>query len=354
MMRRTAYCVVMLWLVGFVLLGSARAQSNDDAAIDQISRMRDIGAGDQGRIGQWVEREVDALVRKAATNDASVLGAFRAKMSGRFNDSGNTEAFRTQFAIQSTRVAVARFQNPAVRPIAARALATVLGEYQRVETLDGLLAGLPVSDAATRYLCARALTKLASEIGPNAEAFAKTLEALRQAGLAETSPVVLSRIYLALAYPNQVPAVLDAYMQIFDKRLDYRRGPALVVDRAETDAFEFFRTAGVVNALSADQKNQLASRLAVFLRLDALRYSADELTRYEPEALELRMVAAEDVLRTLVGAGKGGDMAGELATGGHARRGDVLNQAHAWVGNAESNQNGALNEAPWNVPVGAP
>ena len=109
----------------------------------------------------------------------------------------------------------------------------------------------------------------------------------------------------------------------------------------------------MLSALSADQKAELARRLSVFLHLDAQRYNTEKLEFYERAALERRLDGVEAILSTFV-PGAGGDIRGELAKAGHDAREAVLLQAYLWVGNPETNDAGALNATPWNVPIGAP
>jgi hypothetical protein len=213
---------------------------------------------------------------------------------------------------------------------------------------------LKSDDQSTRFLCALGLVSLQPSIAQDKAKLAQTVGALRAAGETEQSVPVLTRIYLALAYPGQLADVFDAYVALFDKRLEVRRGSAVFADRAEVDAFEFFRRPGVTGALSADQKVALARRIAVFLRLDALRYSTDDLKFTERECLERRLTAAEDCLEALVGSGQGGDIRSELKLGGHDRREAILQQAYRWIGHPTTRQNGTLNSSPWNVPLGAP
>jgi hypothetical protein len=140
-------------------------------------------------------------------------------------------------------------------------------------------------------------------------------------------------------------------------RLEQRRGKVVFVDRAELDALEFFRQPAVLNALNANQKADLANRLATFLRLDAERYSSRDLggdiAARERECVERRLDALEACLAALVGGG-GGDVRGDLKQGGHGRRQVIMQQVYAWIGHPATQRAGALNKAPWNVPIGAP
>ena len=346
----------LIWVSSLVVLFAGRLQAQDasvsDEQIDQIRGMQNIGVGDQGRIGKWVEAQVTGL----ATADPADQAAFRGfldKLDAQYTNRGNTGPFAAELAAQLTNVAKTWFAKMDVSATVAQALALILVRMDRVETVEGLLLGLESRVDATRALCARGLAKLRVSIAAGNSGLDRTIQALRAAGSKESDSVALGYMYSALAYPGHAASVFDVYMELFDKRLDARRASGAIVDRAEVEAFEYFRIPAVRNALSADQKAGLAQRLAVFLRLDAQRYHSDELEHGERDALERRLDGAEAILAALV-PGAGGDLCGELRKGGHASREAVLQQAYRWVGHPETNDAGALNAAPWNVPVGAP
>jgi hypothetical protein len=167
----------------------------------------------------------------------------------------------------------------------------------------------------------------------------------------EASPVVLAHLYRALSVPGQAPAVLTAFLRVFDQRLGFRRGSAVVCDGAEQSAWEYFR--GNLAGLDNDQKAELVRRVAVFLRLDAERYNAERLSEEEIIKLELSLVEAEAVLVANV-QGQSARIDATLQRGGQAVQAEVLAKVHEWVGDTGTQQAGVLNAAPWNVPTGAP
>jgi len=126
----------------------------------------------------------------------------------------------------------------------------------------------------------------------------------------------------------------------------------LVSDGADVSAFEFFRTPAVLSTLSAPQKEQLVRAIATFMRFDAQRYGTPNLTFVEIDHIQRSLDGAEEIIAAVVGNVKGGDIRGGLAAGQSPQ--EILQQAMLWVGDAKSDQPGALNAAPWNVPVGAP
>ncbi|MFQ5591812.1 MAG: hypothetical protein ACE5HE_11665, partial [Phycisphaerae bacterium] len=292
-----------------------------------------------------------------ARGDAGAFRQFRDRLDKLYRDPANTQAFDSELARQVSRRAAEAFADADLNAVVARALARVLADMSVPETFDALLAGLRTTDAGARFLCAKGLRKLQPSIAQDRAKLERTVEALKAAGLVETDAVVLAWIYLALSYPGQAEAVLDALLAIFDKRLEYRRGPAVFVDRAEVDAFDYLRQPGVLTAISVEQKAALAARLAVFLRLDAERYAdadvGSDTRAQERTDLERRLDGLETCLEAIVGSSEG-DIRGELRVGGHDRREAVLQQAYRWIGHPTTHKPGALNQPPWNVPIGAP
>ena len=351
--RTTCGLLGMLLLLG---TGSdvlwAQQTSVLDDQIDQIRTMQGIGVGDQGRIAQWVEAQVEALEQVDATDHAAFKG-FLDRFDAQYTNPRNTGQFAAQLAIQTTQVAIDKFGKADLKRPVARALALILVKMNRSEVVGGLIAGLKSNAAAPRALCARGLATLRASIATENSRLNRTIEALRAAGSQEANPVSLSHIYAALAYPGQEALVFDAYMELFDQRLARRRASTVIVDRAEIEAFEYFRIPAVLNALSTDQKAGLVRRLAVFLRLDAQRYQTNNLKYHERDVLERRLDGLEAILSTLV-PGTGADVRGELSKGGHDARAALLEQVFLWIGHPETNAAGALNATPWSVPVGAP
>ncbi len=347
------------WGLGapLLLVGSVRAQNAapEDEAINTIRQLTQINDGDQRRIGDWVQAQVDKL---AATPDAGRQAAavpFRKTFKTQYENVSNSPAFKAQLAAQTATIAAAQFVNPNLDQWVAYAIARVLVDMGGVETSVGLLAGLKSKHEPARFLCAEGLSAQKTAIAADKAKLDEVVQALKAAGLFEKSPIVLGRIYLALANPNQVPAVLDAYLAILEKRLTDRRGGAVMADGAEVEAFEFFRNPIVLSAVTQAQKEQqLVRLLAVLLRADAERYGTTGLDFYEVDRLERMMDSAEAILVELVGQGRGGKIRDEIAAGGQDRRAEVLVEAYKWVGHAQSKEPGVLNVAPWNVAIGAP
>ena len=339
-----------LWLaLSFptLMVGVAHGQANtcSNANIDAMRGRANIGASDQRRISDWVQGQVDGFRDWAA---------FRDCFAKQVSDSGNSPQFTAQLVTQTAEIAAKQFANPAFGADAAHALARVLVDMKRSETYVGLMAGLSHAEASTRFVCVLGLVRQQSSVAADQAKLTQTVQALRGAGLTETSPAILGRIYEALAIPGQTGAVFDAYMALFDKRLGDRRKLGFVEDGSERYAFEFFRSSAVQGALSAQQKSQLVSRVAVFLRFAAERYNVPGLGFGELVMVERMLDGAEDVLAGVVGGNQGGKVRDALSAGGSGKNQAALQEAYRWVGNAANGTNGVLNAAPWDVPLGAP
>jgi hypothetical protein len=251
--------------------------------------------------------------------------------------------------------ATAVFGAPGGRGDVAHALAQVLVDMDRPDVVPAFLAGLKSPDARARYVCARGLVSQKKSIGSDKTKIESVLPSLREAGMAESNPIVLGRVYESLGFPPaQAPAVFDAYLALFDRRIAFRKSNPAIVDGAELYAYEYFRTKSVASALNANQQQQLAARLAVFLRLDAERYQAANLPFDEADLLERNLDGVEEILSLIVGDSKGGKIREVLGSTGHANPAAIQPEVTKWIGNAASGEKGALNEAPWNVPIGAP
>ncbi len=337
-------CLVLVFLAG---VAHAQQASPEDAAINAMRRRADIGPNDQGRIARWVGLQIE---------DFAGFIAFRDRLTLQYEHANNSEQFRLQLTAQTAQVAAQQFAKPNLEGEIAYSLAYVLTRMNRPETLPGLLAGLKSSDARARYMCVKGLTANRRSIAAEKANLDRTVQALRAAGLVEADAVVLGRIYEALAYPGQAATVLDSYLGLFDKRLQHRRLASVIVDGAEWYAYEFFRTPGALNVLNAQQKAQLAARLGVFLRMDAERYNTAELGFDETDKIERLLDGVEAILSDsqMVGPGKGGKMREVLSAQGRGNRQAILQEAYRWVGDPNNNTPGALSEAPWSVPVGAP
>jgi len=367
-MTRTARYRAIL-LLAFLLppTGFARGQAAVDEAIDQIRRLTSIGANDQRQIRNWITMQANRLTSAGPGDrpdgmNVAAFNTFRAAILAQINNEQNTPAFHTAFAEQMANVALERFEQRASSTL-RRALARALLDIGRIETVPALLAGLKVEDQPARYLCGQGLVANRSAIASDNATLDRVLEVIEQVGPEERDAFVVGRLYDAIALPNALGKVLPAYLKVFDARIKRREATGSVTGTGEVPAFEFLRD--VAGNLTNDQRAELVRRLAVMLRQDARRYNDPALAPpkspslrdrafIERDLIERRLDAIEALLEQFVGSGRGGAIRDQLKAGGYEARASVLEEAYKWVGHADQNINGALNAAPWNVPVGAP
>ncbi|MBI1826842.1 MAG: hypothetical protein HY287_11350 [Planctomycetes bacterium] len=354
LLKRTNRWCIALATIWICLIGAGRlnAQDAEDQAIDAICKLDAISPNDYQRISGWVELQLKKLAAVPETSRPAEVTKFRERFKARYDNKENTPQCKAQLAIQAAGVAVAKFADAKLDRFIAAALARALLDMDRIETLPGLLAGLKSSQPAARSLSARALEKLKTAIVGEKDKLDQTIAALREAGVNEPNSFVLQKIYSAFPIATPPGPVVDAILAILDKRLATRK-QSPICDGAEIAAFEFLRTPAVVGAMTPEQRSQLAKSVATFLRLDAERYGAAELSFEEMDRLERSLDAEEDIFSQIV-PGKGGKIRDALAANGHDGRAEVMTQSYLWIGNSQNNEAGALNATPLNVPIGAP
>ncbi len=324
----------------------------DAAVLDTIRTETQIGDSDQRRIGDWIDAQVNALKAVPDAQRGPAAIKFRELMRTQFENSGNSAAFKEQFATKTAGILVAKV-SAGLDPVSGRTIEKVLIDFNRPETVPAFLAALGSKDAAVRMLAASGLGAQRTAIAADKARLDQVIAAIRDAAVAESDGVVLGRLYWALSVPPaQVSSVFDAFMAIFEKRLQKRKAGGPESDGAEVLAYEFFRTSGVIAALSQPQKEQLVRTVAEFIRLDARRYTTKNLPFIEIDHLQRLLDGGEEIIAAAAGNLKGGDVRGSLSAGQSPDQ--VLQQVYLWVGDAKANQPGALNAAPWNVPIGAP
>lgn len=346
-----------LVLVGAVLAslagpaGITRAQSAEDAAIDTICQLDSISEGDKGRIAEWVQAQVNQLAQIPEAEGLEEANKFRTRFAARLAGKC-TDAFRAEFPVQTAAVAEKVLPNPGTGVYVAYALSRVLLEMNRPETVAAMQACLKSQRQVARFLCARGLAEQKQAIAGDKEKLERLRAALREAGAAEQDPIVLPQIYRALALSNQAAVVFEDYRHILDQRLTSLRAAGnFVADGAEIEALTFFDGQGVLEALNANQKQQLVTPLAGFLQLYAARYNTEKLEFEEIDRLERSLYLTESLLDRLVDK-DGGKIRDVLTSQGYAGRASVHAEAAKWIGDAETKTPGTLNGPPWNVPLG--
>lgn len=354
-MPKRAALGVTICVISSLFSASLHAQNrtNADESIDAMRGNPAIGQNDQQRIRDWVALVVAELAATPENQRDRAGVTFRKAFQAQVTNATNSQAFRSQFVAQTAAVAATHFADANVDPTVARWLARALLDMNAIESVPGLLAGLASKVRDARYLSARAIVLQHRTIAADSARLPNVILALRKAGVAETNPVVVSRIYRALAFSGQASAVIEAYLAIFDTRLAERR-KSNTCDGAELEAFLYFSSAATLNSLSQPQKTQLVGRVAVFLRLDAARYENTTLGFVETDMLERSLVETEAILKAATNASDGGNITDLFKNQGRAGMDLIPAEAAKWVGNAAAKSQGALSVAPWSVPIGAP
>ncbi len=341
--------LVLVWSA--VSAAPAAAQNPFDEQIEAIRGQNTFRATDKGIIRDWVGWEVAAL-KKGTVNAAG----FRVHFARMRTNPPSSTALVTEFVGQTALVAGTAFGDDQFPAPAAMVLGQVLYSFDHVATVNALLAGLKSSSPAVRFLCAKGLSKRRADFVANAGRLKQVIQAVVAAALVEKEPTVLGWLYRALAIRGRTGDgdLFGGLMKILDARLAVRRGGAIVVDGAEVEVFEYFRP--VAAQLGQDQKEKLVLRLAVFLRMAADRYPADDVRFEEQVYIERTLESIEDILQSITGTTGGLRRAIESGRRGDDQvRAAVAAAAMAWVGDDQDDQKvGVLNSAPWNVPRGAP
>jgi hypothetical protein len=240
-------------------------------------------------------------------------------------------------------------------PAIARALAWVLRDFEDAGTRPGLEAGLQCkSRPAVRYLCAQAFVDLKENAEADPLLREQVLRTLRDAGQAETSGLVMQRIYRAMAFrePDQFADATAAILDVMAARLDRRKalagGP--ICDGGEQPVLALF---AAQRPPSESLRVRLVNLLAILLRLDVQRMTQEGIAELERNRLVQEIDACEKLLLAFVSpSNPTPKIRAAMRKGDDVRSVEMMIELNNWIG-AEGSP-GALNAAPWNVPVGAP
>jgi hypothetical protein len=344
------------WAVGTFLVLSAlcaadtRAQ-NPPTSLEPYRNRPNFTPADEAVITAWINTQIqdwkDAGNKAAA--DAAFLQAFMAELSA-----PGVDAFRVKLVDLFAAVCAQEFALGKQGDVAlARVLAKTLAELDRVGTRPALEKGLSHPDPEVRYHCARAFVILIDNIVFDQRLIQQTTQILQEAGQKETNPVVLTRIYLALSYPEEKDAqhALEPLLNILSARLDRLRQGALVAEASDAVALEYLLKHAV--RLPAPLRVTLVGKLATMLRLDVQRYADARPGAPGQDDLEYRIYLEERLLSEIVKPNPNEpSITKAMQDGGPNARKEMLARLKAWIGTPE--KPGLLNAPPWNVPIGAP
>ena len=328
-----------------------QAPTPEDEALDAMRSLATVEGRDQERIRDWVDLQIREIA-DSREDESTRFSAFRSAFTAQRTDRRSTPAFVGALATQTGAAAAELLPKADLKPWVSTSLVRVLLDLERPEVVDGLTAGMAAKAPATRVLAAKGLAHHLPQISQDKVQTQRVVAALQAAGRSETNPLALKSIYQALAYRNQLDTVFDVYLELLDRRAAARRGGAVTCDGADVVAYEFLLEVAPAGGLSAERQQEVARRVAVLLRCDGQRYTEEQLSFVEIDHLERSLWVAEDLLEALTR--QAGGIRKQIETDGHNDSAAVLRAVYAWVGNPENQQKGRLNQAPWDVPVGAP
>ncbi|UCG17796.1 MAG: hypothetical protein JSV19_07145 [Phycisphaerales bacterium] len=343
----------MMLCASAIAAGQEESPDAADEAMDALRGRAPVGEQDDEVLDDWIARELASL--RDAPTDPERAERFRNRFKLQITNSDNVPEFVARFAERAGTAFMAELADcDRLAPPAARALAWVLGDFDRVGTIDALEAGLKCANRPdVRYLCARAFVDLRDNVGPNPLLMEKALGILREAGRVESNGLVVGQVYRALEFtnPDRFSAATEAILDVLTARLETRRaapgGPTC--DGGELQLLAFF-TAHPPPARALTVR--LAGQLAVMLRLDVTRFGQEGVDEFEKLRLVEAIDACEALLVRLVVPNRAPNIRDAMNKDNDVRILEMNIELNKWVGTPDTS--GVLNEAPWSVPAGAP
>lgn len=343
-LKRGSICA-LLPLLGFTVIAAGQPVTSDEA-IEELRKRSPSGANDQKNVDDFLAAQITTLA--GANNAAQASNAFRDTLRRLRSAPDSTTGFKDFLADQFSLLATAELNKKQETPPAvAEALVRSAVEMNDKRTAAALFAGLTYPSAPIRYLAARGLTDIRDAFVANQQAAA--IAQLRQAGIAETSGVVVERIYRAMAFSTTpVPAAISAIIDVMKSRVEaYRQGGSLP-DEAESKALTYLSGIQIPAQLRAD----LVQQLAPLLRLDVERFARGGMSLEDEGSLARRLDYCETLLESVTG-GSPANIRAKMQDGGIGAATEMKLELLKWIG-ANPGEDGALTRNPWNVPRGAP
>lgn len=342
------------WLASFAIaltVGRALAQP---AEIVQISTQNQFSSADISRLAGWLE---ETAVRFSKARDQKERQRVTSQLTKLIDDEKATREFKARFGTEMAKAYRPLIGGTELDP--ALDIVVLLDRLPFAGTQSAMIAALASPHAAVRYRGAEGLRKLRGSLRQASE-YEPVIDALAQAGAAETDPLVLRRIYEALDFlavvrdftgAEQVAKGISTVLEARLATLQQTGGR-----RPEADIPGFAAAARAFAALTDGTalKRRLATDLARFLAFYANRYG-----QLGPAGggTSLREVAkaCEDALAAMLRALDGAPspppepqrVATRITAGADAKA--VQQSLAAWIG---GDKPGALNADPLKLPVG--
>ncbi len=322
-------------------------QATEDPAMEELRKRTPAGDNDRQTIDNWLE---------ARFNEArNSPGSLREAVNSVRTAPDSTQPFRNELAERIGLFAEEKLSNANLAAPLATELMWTLRDIADARTRPGLAAGLAHSDSQVRYHAIKGLMEIRDQLITDPTQRSTLIATLRAAGMREENDVVAERIYITLKLPNPSPEVIEAFTAILTARIE-RYAAGATLGEAEVAAIAYLSETN----LDRDQTASVVRQLAVLLRLDVEHYIAGlqgQFKTRQRDAIVRRIALTEEFIRSAVGpaAANAGNVVRAIADPlptTDATIAAIRLQLNNWIGTPETE--GALNRAPWNVPVGAP
>jgi hypothetical protein len=334
--------------------GQTPPVSLEDQALDAL-RTRSPGEQDNVAFDNWIKAAIKES-EGAGADPAAVMSAasrFAERFAKQYQNTSNTDDFKRRFVERTAVLFQAEYAKGAdLGAPKARAMARVLLDFSAVYTREALLAGLVFPDQTVRYLSASGLTAIKDQIAADSAKATATLTAVVAAAKGERNDAVVAMVYQALTYRGTAGSeAVQAVLAVLDGRLATLRAGDMPLGRGELPAISFFNS---LSNVTTEDKVRIVQDLATLLRVYVTRLASDRaLGLNERIAIEEVIFEAESLLAKLVNPPGNAPNIREQMQKDDRAAANLLSELNRWIGVPDQDA-GLLNEAPWNVPRGAP
>ncbi len=346
MLMGTRRLFLPLILISIFAAGSTQAQQACKKITAATRSQSSVTPTDQRAIEACLREQLQAAAGlQQSARMKAVVEHFRAHR----DDPANSAAFLDALRAAAKTVAETELARQDLDPMVAAGLARGLFDLGGGDSIPAWLVGLESNVEAVRYLSARALASppMQAVIRVNRDLPATVADALKQAGQTEQGAAAKRQMYRALSKLAFSQNVFDAYMAMMDKDIERFRGGAVRISGSELPAYRHLAS----SSLTTDQKGQAVARLGPLLGYAAARYKlAGEAHHKETEVAERCLYFIDEALNVI--APGGGTIGLIMGAGGDKLA--VRQEVVRWIGDAEANIKGVLNDRPYNLALGAP
>lgn len=337
-------------IAGFVLIAGVAIPAHAQTDMAALAGKRQFSRSELAEIASWVQEKAAALRRAQRSTDRVRVRDDFLRLLG---EAGVTQEFREAFGRECGRSLKPLLGNTDV--IIAHTAVQIIAQCSAAASCDALATALSSPHAAVRYRAARAIEALHGRLKLPQE-YEPVLDALGQAGAAETDPIVLDRIYRAVDFGGGgqfagQAAIAKALVTILDARLKaFENGV-----RHESVDVPAFEAAGRVYAAVRDEelRNKLVTALARYLA-----YGGERYLELGPASGGVALAApvqhCEEALVQIVRSANGAGspptvrVAAQMTANGDEKT--IRKALAGWIG--DKSDRGVLNGPPWNLSVG--